>query len=70
LPAPALILDGDDDQIVPISASALLSSMLIKKAALNIYRGDQQGRYSAIKDQINEALLAFFKAEGCLASYR
>lgn len=44
--------------------------MLIKKAALNIYRGDQQGRYSAIKDQINEALLAFFKAEGCLASYR
>jgi len=53
-----------------IRASALLSSMLNKKAALKIYRGGQQGRCSAIKDQINEYLLAFFKAEGCLTSYR
>ena len=62
LDVPTLILHGDDDQIVPIGASALLSSMIIKKATLKIYRGAPHGLCSTIKDQINEDLLAFFKA--------
>jgi non-heme chloroperoxidase len=62
LDVPTLILHGDDDQIVPIGASALLSSMLIKKATLKIYRGAPHGMCSTIKDQINEDLLAFFNA--------
>lgn len=62
LTVPTLILHGDDDQIVPIGASALLSSMLIKKATLKIYRGAPHGMCSTIKDQVNEDLLAFFKA--------
>ena len=62
LDVPTLILHGDDDQIVPIGASTLLSSMIIKKATLKIYRGAPHGLCSTIKDQINEDLLAFFKA--------
>jgi non-heme chloroperoxidase len=62
LDVPTLILHGDDDQIVPIGASALLSSMLIKKATLKIYRGAPHGMCSTIKDHVNEDLLAFFKA--------
>ncbi len=61
LDVPTLILHGDDDQIVPIGASALLSSMIIKKATLKIYRGAPHGLCSTIKDQVNEDLLAFFK---------
>ena len=36
---PTLILHGDDDQIVPIGASALLSSKLVKGATLKVYSG-------------------------------
>ena len=59
---PTLILHGDDDQIVPIGASALLSSKLIKNAALKIYPGAAHGMCSTNKIQINEDLLTFFKA--------
>lgn len=59
---PTLILHGDDDQIVPIGASALLTSMIVKKATLKIYRGAPHGMCSTLKDQVNEDLLAFFKA--------
>lgn len=59
---PTLILHGDEDQIVPIGASALLSSMIIKNATLKIYPGAPHGMCSTIKEQINQDLLAFFKA--------
>jgi len=59
---PTLILHGDDDQIVPIGVSALLTSMIVKKSSLKIYRGAPHGMCSTIKNQINEDLLAFFKA--------
>jgi non-heme chloroperoxidase len=59
---PTLILHGDDDQIVPIGASALLSSRIIKDATLKIYPGAPHGMCSTLKDQINTDLLAFFKA--------
>jgi non-heme chloroperoxidase len=59
---PTLIIHGDDDQIVPIADSALLSSKLIKGATLKIYPGAPHGLCSTHKDQINEELLAFFMA--------
>ena len=59
---PTLILHGDDDQIVPIGASALLSSKLVKGATLKIYAGAPHGLCSTHKDQVNADLLAFFKA--------
>jgi non-heme chloroperoxidase len=58
---PTLVLHGDDDQIVPIVASALLSSKMIKGATLKVYPGAPHGMCTTLKDRINEDLLAFFK---------
>jgi non-heme chloroperoxidase len=59
---PTLILHGDDDQIVPIADSALLSAKLVKGAVLKIYKGAPHGMCTTHKDQVNEDLLAFCKA--------
>ena len=59
---PTLILHGDDDQIVPIGASALLSSKLIKNAQLKVYKGAPHGLCSTHKDQVNADLLSFLSA--------
>ena len=59
---PTLVLHGDDDQIVPIADSALLSSKLIKGATLKIIKGAPHGMCTTEKDQINAELLSFFKA--------
>jgi len=59
---PTLIIHGDDDQIVPIGASALLSAKLIENAQLKVYEGGSHGICSTQKDQVNAELLAFFKA--------
>lgn len=56
-----LILHGDDDQIVPIGASALESSKLVKRATLKIYPGASHGLCSTMKDRVNEELLAFIR---------
>ena len=56
---PTLILHGDDDQIVPIGASALQSSKLAKRAKLKIYRGAPHGMTVTRKDQVNADLIAF-----------
>jgi non-heme chloroperoxidase len=58
---PTLILHGDDDQIVPIGAAAMLSSKLIKGAALKVIPGAPHGMCSTLKDQINSELLTFFE---------
>jgi len=58
---PTLVLHGDDDQIVPIGASALLSSNLVKGAQLKVYPGLPHGMCSTHKDQVNADLLAFLK---------
>jgi len=58
---PTLIMHGDDDQIVPIADSALLSAKLVKNATLKIYKGAPHGLCTTIKDQINADLLAFIK---------
>ncbi len=59
---PTLVLHGDDDQIVPIGASAMLSSKLVKRATLKIYPGAPHGMCSTLKDRVNAELLAFIKA--------
>ena len=59
---PTLIIHGDDDQIVPIAASANLSSKLVKKATLKVYPGAPHGVCSTEKDKINADLLAFIKS--------
>jgi non-heme chloroperoxidase len=59
---PTLVLHGDDDQIVPIADSALLSSKLIKDAKLVVYKGAPHGMCTTLKDKVNAELLAFFKA--------
>ncbi len=56
---PTLILHGDDDQIVPIGAAALLSSKLVKGATLVVYPGAPHGMVSTLKDRVNEELLTF-----------
>lgn len=58
---PTLILHGDDDQIVPIGASALLSAKLIQGATLKIYPGGSHGICTTEKDKVNADLLAFLQ---------
>jgi non-heme chloroperoxidase len=59
---PTLVIHGDDDQIVPIANSALLSAKLIKKATLKIYPGASHGLCTTHKDQVNKDLLAFIES--------
>jgi non-heme chloroperoxidase len=59
---PTLILHGDDDQIVPIGAAAMLSSKLIKNAHLKVYKGSPHGMCTTEKDKINADLLEFLKS--------
>ncbi|SFS18391.1 non-heme chloroperoxidase [Granulicella pectinivorans] len=59
---PTLILHGDQDQIVPIADSALLSSKIIKNATLKIYPGAPHGMTVTQADEVNADLLAFLKA--------
>jgi non-heme chloroperoxidase len=59
---PTLILHGDDDQIVPIADSAMLSVKLIKGAELKIYKGSPHGMCTTEKDKINKDLLEFIKS--------
>ncbi|HVX65209.1 MAG TPA: alpha/beta hydrolase [Bryobacteraceae bacterium] len=65
---PTLILHGDDDQIVPIGASAMLSSKIVKGAALKVYPGAPHGICSTHKNEINADLLAFFSGQTQRAS--
>jgi pimeloyl-ACP methyl ester carboxylesterase len=61
-PISTLILHGDDDQIVPIQASALLSSKIVKGSILKVYKGAPHGMCTTLKNQVNEELLTFIKA--------
>jgi non-heme chloroperoxidase len=59
---PTLIVHGDDDQIVPIGNSALLSAKLVKNATLKIYKGGSHALGDTSKDQLNADLLAFARS--------
>jgi non-heme chloroperoxidase len=61
--APTFILHGDDDQIVPIADSALLSAKIIRNATLKVYKGAPHGMCTTHKQQVNEDLLAFFQGK-------
>lgn len=60
---PTFIMHGDDDQIVPIGASAMLSSKIVKDATLKVYPGFPHGMCSTHKDVVNADLLAFLEGE-------
>jgi non-heme chloroperoxidase len=62
LDVPTLIIHGDDDQIVPIADSALLSAKIVKNATLKIYKGASHGLWTTHKNLVSEDLLAFIKA--------
>jgi len=59
---PTLIMHGDDDQIVPIGASALLSAKLVKNATLKVYPGLPHGMCTTHADQINADLRSFIQS--------
>ena len=65
---PTLIIHGDDDQIVPIGASALLSAKLVKQSTLRIYEGAGHGLPTTLKDRLNVDLLEFCRARVAMPS--
>jgi len=58
---PTFIMHGDDDQIVPIGASAMISSKLVKNAKLKVYKGFPHGMPTTHSEVINQDLLEFIK---------
>ena len=58
---PTLVLHGDDDQIVPIADSALLSAKLVKNAELKVYKGAPHGMCTTEKGKVNQDVLAFIE---------
>jgi len=65
---PTLVLHGDDDQIVPIKITGLLSAEIIKGATLKVIPGAPHGMCSTLKNQVNTELLAFFKGAAAAAA--
>ena len=59
---PTLFIHGDDDQIVPIGAAALIASKIVKGATLKVYPGAPHGLTATHRDQFNADLLAFLKS--------
>ena len=59
---PTLIMHGDDDQIVPIGASAMMSSKIVSNSILKVYPGLSHGMCSTHKEKINTDLLSFMQA--------
>ncbi len=60
---PTLIIHGDDDQIVPIAASALRSAKIAPHATLNVYASAPHGLPMTLQDRLNADLLAFLKSD-------
>jgi non-heme chloroperoxidase len=60
---PTLVIQGDDDQIVPFADAGALQAKLIKGATLKVYKDAPHGLCTTHKDQVNEDLLAFFKSD-------
>ena len=58
---PTLVMHGDDDQIVPIAASAPLSAKLLKNSTLKIYEKFPHGMCTTHAEVVNPELLAFIK---------
>jgi len=58
---PTLVMHGDDDQIVPIADSALLSAKLLRRGTLKVYEKFPHGMCTTHADVLNADLLAFIK---------
>jgi non-heme chloroperoxidase len=58
---PTLVLHGDDDQIVPISDSAMLTAEIVRGAKLVVVKGAPHGLCTTHKDKVNDELLRFIK---------
>ncbi|MFC2254834.1 alpha/beta fold hydrolase [Labrys portucalensis] len=56
---PVLVMHGDDDQVVPIADSALLSVKLLKRGELKVYKGYPHGMLATHADELNADILAF-----------
>ena len=65
---PTLIIHGDDDQIVPIGASALMAARIVEQATLKIYEGAGHGLPTTLKDRLNADLLEFCRAGAAVAA--
>ncbi len=59
---PTLIIQGDDDQIVPIAASGMKSSKIIPGAEFKVYKGAPHGLFATHRDKFHADLLAFLKS--------
>ena len=59
---PTLVMQGDDDQIVPYKGAALLQVKLLKKATLKLYPGFPHGMLTTYAETINQDLLAFIRS--------
>jgi non-heme chloroperoxidase len=59
---PALVMHGDDHQIVPIGAAGFMSAKILKKATLKVYPDFLHGMPATNADHINADLLSFFKS--------
>jgi non-heme chloroperoxidase len=58
---PTLVIQGDDDQIVPFANSGALQAKLLPNASLKVYKGAPHGLCTTMKDRVNEDLLAFIR---------
>ena len=64
LDRPTLIIQGDEDQIVPIGAASMAQAKIIKNARLDVYKGAPHGLPSTHKDRLNADLLSFLQTKG------
>jgi non-heme chloroperoxidase len=65
---PTLVMHGDDDQIVPIGASGLMSAKIVRNATLKVYPGFPHGMPTTNADQINADLLDFIRNRAQVAA--
>jgi non-heme chloroperoxidase len=65
---PTLVLHGDDDQIVPIGVTGLITAKIVEGATLKVIPGAPHGMCSTLKNQVNAELLAFFKGAAAAAA--
>lgn len=59
---PVLVMQGDDDQVVPYKNAAILQDKLLKNSTLKIYSGYAHGMHTVNADAINADLLAFIRS--------
>jgi non-heme chloroperoxidase len=59
---PVLILHGDDDQLVPLENTGVVTAKLLEKSTLKVYGGAPHGLITTAKDQVNKDILAFIRS--------